>query len=64
MGLLALGAMATDVGVAAVSLARALLSKAWSGGSMIQGVQNMVPAVKQELPDDPEELSMMVKDST
>ena len=50
---------------AAAKLVTALLSKAWSGSSTREGVANMVkPAhvVKQELPDDPDELAKLVQD--
>ena len=46
-----------------MNLARVLLSKAWSGSSMLEGLANAVnPAIKQELPDDPHELQQYVKD--
>ena len=46
-------------------LAKALLSRAWSGGSMVEGVRNMTlsPNVKQELPDDPNDLQAFIKDA-
>ena len=48
----------------ALQLATALLSRAWSGQSMIAGVSNML-SVKQEndsLPDDPAELEQYIKE--
>ena len=48
----------------AVQIATALLSRAWSGQSMIDGVSSML-SVKQEpdvLPDDPEELQKYIQD--
>ena len=46
----------------AVARSRAMLSKAWSGSSMIEGVLNVPIAVKQELPDDPAELLALMKE--
>ena len=50
----------------ATKLAKALLSRAWSGSSMQDAVANMLrPAseVKQELPDDCDQLATLIQDS-
>ena len=44
----------------ALALARKLLSRAWSGQSMLDGVDAML--VKEELPDDPEELKAYIQE--
>ena len=40
---------------------RALLSRAWSGASMIAGANNMLLNVKTEIPDDPDKLKNMIQ---
>ncbi|CAE7839919.1 unnamed protein product [Symbiodinium sp. CCMP2592] len=47
---------------AAVKLATMLLSRAWSGGSMVAGVANAVGQVKQELPEADSDLLSMIKE--
>ena len=48
------------------SHARTLLSKAWSGSSMQEGVSKMLTAatgvVKMEMPDDEAELKSLIQD--
>ena len=44
----------------ALTLARKLLTRAWSGQSMLDGVDAML--VKDELPDDPDELKAYIEE--
>ena len=44
----------------ALSVAKKLLSKAWSGSTMLEGVSGMM--VKEELPDDPQDLLNMIQE--
>ena len=44
----------------ALSVAKQLISRAWSGQSMLEGVSSMM--VKEELPDDPADLMAMIKE--
>ena len=44
----------------ALSVAKKLLSKAWSGSTMLDGVAGMM--VKEELPDDPQDLLNMIQE--
>ena len=44
----------------ALSVAKKLLSKAWSGSTLLEGVSGMM--VKEELPDDPEDLLHIIKE--
>ena len=41
---------------------QALLSKAWSGDSMIEGVSRMLVGTKHEIPDDVEQLQNLIQD--
>ena len=40
---------------------RALLSRAWSGASMVAGTSGMLMNVKKEIPDDPDRLKDMIQ---
>ncbi|CAE7683056.1 unnamed protein product [Symbiodinium sp. CCMP2592] len=48
---------------AAMQLATALLSKTWSGSSMLKGVSSALETVKTELPESETELQQMIKAS-
>ena len=48
---------------AALQLATALLSKTWSGSSMLKGVSNALATVKTELPESETELQQMIQAS-
>ena len=43
-------------------MARPLLSRAWSGSSMVEGVSNMVEGVKSEIPDTVEEIQKYIQE--